>query len=175
MMLFHAAVPGTLLSNVTAFQLFVTGGLLLAVFGHDPQELFYVVRDPLRDRFERFFSAPFLTPPREAANGRSPCRFPETHERLLEFTELLHFSLGLLDRRRSGQCLRDGPTIDLIGEPEIGAVAQLTGLMAVTLWFIAATRSGGDVAGAKVAELCNPPEQSPRVAVLNQEEIGAIY
>jgi len=29
--------------------------------------------------------------------------------------------------------LRDGLTIELIGEPEMGAVARLTGLMAVTL------------------------------------------
>src|SRR5439155_8108658 len=76
---------------------------------------------------------------------------------LLEFTELLHFSLSFLDRRRSGQCFRDRLTIDLIGEPEIGAVTPLTRLMAVTLWLTASTRGGGDAAGAKVAELCKAP------------------
>jgi len=74
---------------------------------------------------------------------------------LLEFTELLHFSLGLLDRRRGGQRFRDGLTIDLIGEPEMGAVTRLTGLMAVTLWLTAPTRGARNAAGAKVAELCN--------------------
>src|SRR4029077_19535975 len=74
---------------------------------------------------------------------------------LLEFTELLHFSLGFLHRRRSGQCFRDGLAIDLIGESEIRAVTRLTRLMAVTLWFTASTRGGGDAAGAKVAELGN--------------------
>jgi hypothetical protein len=69
--------------------------------------------------------------------------------------ELFYFSLGLLDRRRSGQCFRDGLAINLIGEPEIGAVTRLTGLMAATLWFTAATRGGGDAARAKVAELGN--------------------
>jgi hypothetical protein len=73
----------------------------------------------------------------------------------LEFTELLHFSLGFLHRRRSGQGFRDRLARDLIGEPEMGTVTRLTGLMAVTLWFTASTRSGGDAAGAQVAELCN--------------------
>jgi len=74
---------------------------------------------------------------------------------LLEFTELLHFSLGFLDRRRSGQGFRVRLATDLIGEPEMGAVTRLTRLMAVTLWFTASTRGGGDAAGTKVAELCN--------------------
>ncbi|HUE56712.1 MAG TPA: hypothetical protein VMO76_12830 [Candidatus Udaeobacter sp.] len=74
---------------------------------------------------------------------------------LLEFTELLHFSLGFLDRRRRGQRFRDGLTIDLIGEPEIGAVTWLTGLMAVTLWLAAPTRGARNAARAKVAELCD--------------------
>ena len=74
---------------------------------------------------------------------------------LLEFTELLHFALGFPDRRRCRQCLRDRLAIDLIGEPEIGSVTQLTGLMAATLWLTASTRGGGDAAGAKIAELCN--------------------
>jgi hypothetical protein len=59
---------------------------------------------------------------------------------LLEFPEFLHFSLGFLDRRRGGQRFRDGLAIDLIGEPEIGAVTRLTGLMAVTLWLTAPPR-----------------------------------
>ena len=74
---------------------------------------------------------------------------------LLEFPELFHFSLGFLDRRRGGQRFRDGLPIDLIGEPEIGAVTGLTGLMAVTLWLTAATRGARNAAGAKVAELCD--------------------
>ncbi len=37
----------------------------------------------------------------------------------------------------------------------MGTVTRLTGLMAVTLWFTASTRGGGDAAGAKVAELCH--------------------
>ena len=32
-------------------------------------------------------------------------------------------------------------------------MTRLTGLMAATLWFTAATRGGGDAAGAKVAEV----------------------
>ncbi len=85
--------------------------------------------------------------------------------------ELLHFSLGLLGRRRSGQCFRDSVAIDLIGEPEIGAVTWLTGSMAVTLWFTASTGGGSDAAGAKVAELCNalsnanPPHRSTHTLV----------
>jgi len=73
----------------------------------------------------------------------------------LEFPELLHFSLRFLDRRTGGQRLRDGLTIELIGEPEIGAVTRLTGLMAVTLWLAAATRGARNAAGAKIAELCD--------------------
>ena len=74
---------------------------------------------------------------------------------LPEFPELLHFSLGFLDRRRGGQCLRDRFTIELIGEPEIGAVARLTGLMAVTPWLTAPTRGARNAAGAKIAEFCD--------------------
>ena len=50
------------------------------ILEHHPQELFYFARDFLPDRFDRFFSAPFLPSHREAANGRSPRWLPETHE-----------------------------------------------------------------------------------------------
>jgi hypothetical protein len=71
----------------------------------------------------------------------------------LEFTELLHFSLGFLHRRRSGQGFRDRLAIDLIGEPEMGTVTRLAGLMAVTLWLTAPTRGARNTTGAQVAEL----------------------
>jgi hypothetical protein len=74
---------------------------------------------------------------------------------LLEFPELFHFSLSFLDRRRRGQRFRDGLTIDLIGEPEIGAVTRLAGLMTVTLGLTAPTRGARNAARAKVPELCD--------------------
>jgi hypothetical protein len=43
----------------------------------------------------------------------------------------------------------------IIGEPEIGAVAGVTGLMAVTLWLTAPTRGARYAAGTKIAELCD--------------------
>jgi hypothetical protein len=61
--------------------------------------------------------------------------------------------LGFANRRRRGQGLRDSLAIDLIGEPEIGAVSWLTGAMAATSWFTTSTRGAGDATGAKVAEL----------------------
>jgi hypothetical protein len=38
-------------------------------------------------------------------------------------------------------------------------VTRLTGLMAATLWFTAATRGARNAAGAKVAELGNAPSK----------------
>jgi hypothetical protein len=38
---------------------------------------FYFAPDLLSERFDRFFLAPFPSPAREAANGKSPRRFPE--------------------------------------------------------------------------------------------------
>src|SRR5260370_16437815 len=75
---------------------------------------------------------------------------------LLEFTELLHFAPGFLDRRRCGQCLRDRLAIDLIGEPEIGSVTQLTGLIAPNLWLTQSTRRSGSPAGPKFPQLSTP-------------------
>jgi hypothetical protein len=72
---------------------------------------------------------------------------------LLEFAELRHFLLGFADRRRRGQGLRDSFAIDLIGEPEIGAVTWLTRSMAATTWFTTPTRGAADATGTKVAEL----------------------
>src|SRR5215469_8681588 len=73
--------------------------------------------------------------------------------KLLEFPEFLDFSLRLLDRRRSRQRFRDGLAIDLIGQPEIGAVTRLAGLMTATVRLPAPTRRAGYAAGAKIAEL----------------------
>jgi hypothetical protein len=44
---------------------------------HHAQELFYFAPDLLSERFDRFFSAPFPSPAREAENGKSPRCFPE--------------------------------------------------------------------------------------------------
>jgi hypothetical protein len=72
---------------------------------------------------------------------------------LLEFAELRHFLLGFANGRRRGQGLRDGFALDLIGEPEIGAVSWLTGSMAATTRLTTPARGAGDATGAKVAEL----------------------
>ena len=52
-------------------------------------------------------------------------------------------------------------TIELIGEPETGAVARLTGLMAVTPWLTAPTRGARHVARAKIAERSNALGKHP--------------
>jgi hypothetical protein len=72
---------------------------------------------------------------------------------LPEFAELLDFPLRFLDRRRGWQGLRDGLAFGHIGEPEIGAVAWLAGLMTATVRLTTPTGRAGNAAGAKIAEL----------------------
>lgn len=59
--------------------------------------------------------------------------------KLLEFPELLDFSLRFLDCRGGRSCFRDGLAIDLIDQPDIGAVTRLAGLMTATVRLTAAT------------------------------------
>jgi hypothetical protein len=74
---------------------------------------------------------------------------------LLEFAELRHFPLGLVDRGGSRQGLGDRFTVHFIGEPEIGTVAGLSGLMASTIRLATAARGARNGTGTKVAELRN--------------------
>src|SRR6516165_8333233 len=93
-----------------------------------------------------FFSGRFVAPPPPAADGRSRCGFPQLLTELLEFAELRYLLLGFADRRRGGQGLGDRLALDLIGEPEIGAVTRLTGLVAATLGLTTPTRGRGNAA-----------------------------
>jgi hypothetical protein len=67
--------------------------------------------------------------------------------------ELRYFSLRLAGRGGSGQRLGEGFAGNLIGEPEIRAVARLAGSMAATAGLATPTRGVRNGTRSKIAEL----------------------
>jgi hypothetical protein len=82
--------------------------------------------------------------------------FDKLATEFLELPKLRHFALGLVDSGGTWQRLGDGLAVRFVRKPEIGAVARLTGLMAVTAWLATATRGVRNGARTKVAELSDP-------------------
>jgi len=82
--------------------------------------------------------------------------FDKLAAEFLELPKLRYFALGLVDSGGTWQRLGDGLAVRFVREPEIGAVARLTGLMAVTNWLATATRGVRNGARAQVAELRDP-------------------
>jgi hypothetical protein len=70
----------------------------------------------------------------------------------LVLAKLLDLSLGLTYGGRIGQRLSDGPSMELIGETEVGSVTWSIGLMAAAIGLAASTGGGSDGAATQVAE-----------------------
>jgi hypothetical protein len=71
----------------------------------------------------------------------------------LEVSKLLDFAFGLAGSGGVGQRFGYCFAVGFIGEPQIGAVGWLAGLMAVATGFTATAGGGGDGTGTKVAKL----------------------
>ena len=77
----------------------------------------------------------------------------EALSELLELAELGDLAFGLTDGGGGRQRLTDGVAIAFEGEPGVGAVARLAGLMAAAVGFATTARGEGNRTGAQVAEL----------------------